>query len=83
MSLDRASRRALRRSSPMKAMIEEINHLREHNAALSLFLRGAPMKVVQELLGHRTYRTTADVYSHVSETMQRQAVDVLSRVVGE
>jgi site-specific recombinase XerD len=54
-----------------------------HAVATALLANGVPMKVVQELLGHRTYRQTADTYAHVSETMQRQAVDAITKAVGE
>lgn len=54
-----------------------------HAVATALLEQGVPMKVVQELLGHRTYKQTADTYAHVSETMQRQAVDAITRAVGE
>lgn len=37
----RAARRALRHSGANQALLSEINRLRSHNAALSLFLRGA------------------------------------------
>jgi hypothetical protein len=37
----RATRRAIRRSGASAAMLDEIVALRRHNAALSLFLRGA------------------------------------------
>lgn len=37
----RSTRRALRRSGTSAAMLDEINRLRAHNSALSLFLRGA------------------------------------------
>ena len=37
----RATRRALRKTGAASAMLAEINELRRHNTALSLFLRGA------------------------------------------
>ena len=40
------------------------------------------MKVVQELLGHSSYAITADVYSHVGVTQQRDAADRLAEVLG-
>lgn len=40
------------------------------------------MKVVQERLGHSTMLLTADTYSHVSATLQEQAVTHLARYVG-
>lgn len=54
-----------------------------HAVATSLTERGVPVKVVQELLGHRTSKQTIDTYSHVTPTMQQQAVEAMSRVVGE
>lgn len=54
-----------------------------HAVATELLRRGVPMKVVQELLGHRTYKQTADTYAHVSETMQRMVVDAMTAAVGE
>lgn len=54
-----------------------------HAVATALLANGVPMKIVQELLGHRSYRTTADVYSHVGESLQRVAVDAISKAVGE
>lgn len=54
-----------------------------HAVATSLLEDGVPMKVVQELLGHRTYKQTADTYAHVSETMQAAIVAAMTRAVGE
>ncbi len=36
---------------------------------------GANPKVVQECLGHSTITTTMSIYSHVTPTMQKAAVD--------
>jgi integrase len=37
-------------------------------------------RIVSELLGHSEIRTTLDLYSHVSATMQREAADQLEAV---
>lgn len=54
-----------------------------HSVATELLRQGIPMKVVQELLGHRTYRQTADTYAHVSDSMMASAMAAMARVVGE
>ena len=36
---------------------------------------GVPPKVVQERLGHSTITTTMNIYSHVTPTMQKNAVE--------
>ena len=50
-------------------------HDLRHSAATLLLSMGVPMKVVQELLGHSSFSTTADVYSHVLPSMQREAME--------
>lgn len=45
-----------------------------HSHATMLLEAGVPAKVVQERLGHSTISTTMDTYSHVTPTMQKEAV---------
>ena len=52
--------------------------LRKTHATLLLEL-GVHPKVVQERLGHSTITTTMNIYSHVTPTMQRAAIDRLTR----
>ena len=59
----------------------ELHGLR-HTHATILLEAGENPKVVQERLGHTTITTTMDVYSHVTPTMQRAAVDRFSAAVG-
>ena len=49
-------------------------HDLRHSAATLLLSMGVPMKVVQELLGHSNFSTTANVYLHVLPTMQQEAM---------
>lgn len=51
-----------------------------HSCATLLLERGVALKVVSERLGHSTIALTADVYSHVSQSMQKQAADVLGEL---
>ena len=48
-------------------------HDLRHTAASLMLSRGVHPKVASELLGHATVGITLDLYSHVSESMQREA----------
>ena len=56
--------------------------LRHTHATLLLELGEHP-KVVQERLGHSTITTTMNIYSHVTPTMQKAAVDRFAAHLGE
>jgi integrase len=53
-----------------------------HSCATMLLESGAPMRVVQEVLGHASMVLTADTYSHVSPAFKRQAADALAEYLG-
>ncbi|WP_345801016.1 tyrosine-type recombinase/integrase [Microbacterium sp. AZCO] len=55
--------------------------LRHTHATLLLEL-GVHPKVVQERLGHSNISTTMNIYSHVTPTMQRDAVSRLAGLIG-
>jgi integrase len=61
-------------------LLEEIGlpHIRfhdlRHSAATLLLSMGVPARVVQEILGHSTFSTTMDRYSHVLPSMQQEAM---------
>lgn len=57
-----------------------IHGLRHTHATLLLQL-GVHPKVVQERLGHSTISTTLNIYSHVTPTMQRDAVTRLANLL--
>lgn len=52
-------------------------HDLRHTAATLLLGRGVHPKIVSEMLGHTTVGITLDLYSHVTPTMQRQAVQAM------
>ncbi len=54
-------------------------HDLRHSFATIALSNGVNAKVVQEILGHSTIRTTLDIYSHVIPTMQTQSVEVLEK----
>ncbi|YCN53433.1 tyrosine-type recombinase/integrase [Rhodococcus erythropolis] len=53
-----------------------------HTHATLMLESGVHPKVVQERLGHSTITTTMNVYSHVTPTMQRDAVDRVAGLLG-
>lgn len=58
----------------------QLHGLRHTHATLLLELGESP-KVVQERLGHSSIAITMDIYSHVTPTMQRSAVDRFSALL--
>ncbi|HUY97272.1 MAG TPA: site-specific integrase [Verrucomicrobiae bacterium] len=57
-------------------------HDLRHSAATLLLSRGVHPKIASEMLGHASTGVTLDRYSHVSETMQREAAQVMTRLLG-
>ena len=50
-------------------------HDLRHSAATILLQARVQLKMVQELLGHSTIASTADIYSHVSLEMREEVVN--------
>lgn len=60
-----------------KAGLREVGwHVLRHSFASHLAMRGAPLKAIQELLGHATITMTMR-YAHLSPDVSRQAVKLL------
>ena len=58
-------------------------HSLRHTHATMLLEANVPLKVIQERLGHSTLATTADVYSHVTETMQSNSVNTFDAFIAD
>ena len=56
-------------------------HDLRHTFASLMFLRGAKPKVISEALGHSSVAFTMDVYSHIIEGMQSDAIMLLDEVL--
>lgn len=54
-------------------------HDLRHSFATIALSNNVHTKVVQEILGHASSRTTLDVYSHVIPTMQEQSIEMLTQ----
>jgi integrase len=48
-------------------------HDLRHTAATLMLAQGVPLRVVQELLGHSQFATTADIYTHVLPVLMADA----------
>jgi integrase len=57
-------------------------HGMRHTMATLLLAAGVHPKIVQERLGHKSIQMTLDRYSHVTMTMQEDAVRALDRLLG-
>jgi integrase len=57
-------------------------HDLRHSAATLLLSMGVHPKIVSEMLGHTQIGITLDLYSHVTATMQREAVEAFEELLG-
>ena len=67
-----------RKVKQLKFPVIRFHDLRHTFATIALS-HNVHTKVVQEILGHASSRTTLDVYSHVIPSMQEQSVDILEK----
>ena len=55
-------------------------HSLRHTHATVLLERGAPLKYIQQRLGHKKIDITINVYQHLTEEMARQGISVLNDI---
>jgi integrase len=58
-------------------------HDLRHSCASLLLARGIPMKAIQEWLGHSTFATTADTYSHLDFSSKQESAKAISAAFGK
>lgn len=56
-------------------------HDLRHSSASYILSQGVNMKIVQERLGHKNFKTTFNIYSHVTEEDDRKASDVFDELL--
>ena len=49
-----------------------------HSCASLLLSQGIPMKQIQDWLGHSTFATTADIYSHLDFNSKQESADAIA-----
>ena len=52
-------------------------HSMRHSFATRLLEKGADIKTVSELLGHKSVQITLDIYSHVSANLKKKTISLL------
>ena len=58
-------------------------HDLRHSCASLLLSQGIPMKQIQEWLGHSTFATTADIYSHLDFNSKLESADAITAAFAE
>jgi len=57
-------------------------HDLRHSFASLMLAQNVNVKVISAALGHSQIGITLDLYSHITPTMERQAVEALDAVLG-
>ncbi|MEG2342463.1 MAG: site-specific integrase [Bacilli bacterium] len=58
-------------------------HMLRHTHATILLENGANIKAIQERLGHSNISTTLDTYSHVTNKLKHETVDILESIIAD
>lgn len=58
-------------------------HDLRHSCVTILLEAGVDIMVISEMLGHKTVRTTQDVYAHITDLQLRNVADVMQSVLAE
>ena len=57
-------------------------HSLRHTHATVLLENGAPLKYIQQRLGHKKVDVTINVYQHLTEDLAKQGTNVLNNIFG-
>ena len=55
-------------------------HSLRHTHATVLLEKGAPLKYIQQRLGHKKIDVTLNVYQHLTEELTQRGVNVLNKI---
>jgi len=55
--------------------METPQHIRVEGSHCFMLRQGVPLRVIQEILGHTPFSTTADIYAHVLPVLMADAVN--------
>lgn len=58
-------------------------HDLRHSCASLMLANGAPMKMIQDWLGHSDMSTTANIYSHIDSTSKLASANVIGTALSE
>ena len=75
---DKQLQNALRRALARADLPPITLHGLRHSMAATAATEGIPIKVLQSIMGHAQYSTTADIYAHVDKAAIRAAANVIS-----
>jgi integrase len=56
-------------------------HDLRHSAATLLHAAGVPTQAIKSLLGHRSTRTTEEIYMHTTGEMEAEAADTMNGIL--
>ena len=76
-NVDRAWKALCQRAGLRPLRIHDLRHA----TATFLLAEGVDLKVIQKTLRHSRHQTTADIYAHVAERLQRRAADSMNTVL--
>ena len=72
----------------METKLQKINanenltfHSIRHSFATRLLEKGADIKTISELLGHKSIQITLDIYSHVSNDLKQKTIALLDAII--
>ena len=70
------------KSASVKAGIQKkvTSHIFRHTLVSRLAERGVPLKAIMDRVGHSSSQTTYDIYTHATEKMKSDVVDILNNL---
>lgn len=64
-----------------KAKLKGTLHDLRHSFASNQIQMGTDIKVIQELLGHKSLQTTSDIYTHVPRKLKKDVMQKMDEII--